>query len=84
MRILGDAAFPHARALYDPLVAGLDHLLEHRICEHKIRQAGACANEFTVDDFHAPQNFKSLSPKAWKSDNSLIDKVISDYYNKST
>lgn len=58
------------RALHDPLIVGIDHFFQHGVGQDKIRYARARADQFTVDDFHAPKKSKSLSQKAWKSDNS--------------
>lgn len=57
-------------ALHDPLIVGIYHFFQHGVGQDKIRNAGARADQFTVDDFHAPKKSKSLSQKAWKSDNS--------------
>ena len=70
MCILCDAALAHTGALHDPLIAGIYHFFQHGVGQDKIRNAGARADQFTVDDFHAPKKSKSLSQKAWKSDNS--------------
>ena len=70
MCILCDAALAHTGALHDPLIVGIDHFFQHGVGQDKIRNAGARADQFTVDDFHAPKKSKSLSQKAWKSDNS--------------
>ena len=70
MHVFCNAAFAHTCALYDPFIISIDHVLKHCIGKDKIRQARARADQLTVDDFHAPKKSKSLSQKAWKSDNS--------------
>ena len=57
MHVFCNAAFAHTCALYDPFIISIDHVLKHCIGKDKIRQARARADQLTVDDFHAPQNF---------------------------